>query len=109
MATASPLASAIDDAPSGRRVIDPIAAELARRNPGVAARIGVSVDELAQFAADSVSLEQAEQLGWIDAAERRLYQGQATLEDLRAMGYGDNEARAMLDEQQQDRACASST
>lgn len=109
MATATPLGATMDDPPSARRVIEPIAAEFARRNPGVAARIGVSVEELAELAAEPVSLEKAEQLGWIDAAERRLYQGQATFDDLRVMGYGDDEARAILIEQQQDRACASSS
>src|SRR5690348_5949898 len=109
MATASPLDHALDSVQSDRRMIDPIAAELARRSPGVAARIGVSVDELAELASTSVSLELAEQRGWIDAAERRLYEGEATLGDLRAMGYSDDEAREMLNEQQRDRACASSS
>lgn len=88
---------------------DAIAAEFARRNRRIAADLHVSVDELAALTATTTTLAEAEDLGWVSAEERRLYEGNATLADLRALGYGEDEARAILDEQEQDRACASST
>ncbi len=56
-----------------------------------------------------LSLEEAEQAGWIAPEERRLYEGRATLEDLLANGFSDEQARTILQEQEQARACASST
>jgi hypothetical protein len=86
-----------------------VAVEFARQNPQIAAELGLSTEMLAGLSADTVSLAEAEKLGWIDAAERRLYEGCATPDDLRALGYDEAEARAILDEQEQGRACASSS
>lgn len=78
---------------------DAIAAELAQRSPRIAAELGVSADELVTLVATTVTLAEAEQLGWISAGERRLYEGQATLDDLRTLGYDEEKARAILAEQ----------
>ncbi len=78
---------------------DAIATELARRSPRIAAELGVSADELGTLIATTVTLAEAEQLGWISAEERRLYEGQATLEDLRTLGYDEEKARSILAEQ----------
>jgi hypothetical protein len=80
-------------------VITPAATEFARRNPKIAAAIGASINELATLASTTATLAQAEQLGWISTEERRLYEGDATLEDLRALGYGEEDAIMILDDQ----------
>jgi hypothetical protein len=85
------------------------AGEFARRNAPLAADLGVTMDQLAALTAQTATLSEAEQLGWISPEERRLYQGEATMADLRALGYSDEEAHVILDEQRQDRACASSS
>jgi hypothetical protein len=85
---------------------DPIALEFARHNPQLAADLGVSLDELATLASTTVSLAEAEALGWITPEERRLYRGEATPKDLRGLGYGEHEARAILAEQRRDPASA---
>lgn len=88
---------------------DADATEFARRNPRLAAELGVTIDGLAALTSTTAGLEEAEQIGWIVPEERRLYQGKATLADLRLLGYADEEAHAILVEQSQDQACASSS
>jgi hypothetical protein len=88
---------------------DAITAELVRRNPALAAELGVTLPELAALMAMTATLAQAEADGWISAEERRLYQAEANPADLRAMGYGETEANAILEEQWQDLAHASSS
>lgn len=111
MSTAAPL---LTHRPS-RPPPDVVATEHARRSPRLAAELGVTVDGLAALTATAVGLDEAEQLGWIPPEERRLYQGTASAADLRALGYGEDEAQEILVEQgqdqdqDQDQACASSS
>lgn len=73
--------------------------------PGYLAAGGHTEENLGE---PSKSLAEAVEAGWITAAEKRLYEGEATEEDLIEKGYSPEEALAILAEQR-DRACAPST
>lgn len=76
-----------------------------RTDPGSTERAGLTdadVDAL------PLSLQESLEAGWITAGEKRQYEGTATEDDLVEAGYSVDEIRAILEEQQ-DRACASST
>ena len=113
MATAAPLhALELTTAARASRT-EPFLAharKLERERPEHFASLGMTAETYAAGMAEpALSLEEAEQAGWIAPEERRLYEGRASLEDLLANGFSDDEARTILREQEQARACASST
>ena len=73
--------------------------------PGTLATYGISDASLAE---PGKTLEQAVAAGWIEAAEMRSSQGNASKEDLIQLGYTPAEIAEMLDEQRVG-ACASSS
>jgi hypothetical protein len=76
-----------------------------RTEPGSTERAGLTD---ADVDAPPLSLQESLEAGWITAGEKRQYEGTATEEDLVEAGYSADEIREILEEQQ-DRACASST
>ncbi|MEP7127051.1 MAG: hypothetical protein ABJE95_39325 [Byssovorax sp.] len=74
-------------------------------DPGSTERAGLTD---ADVDAPPLSLQESLEAGWITAGEKRQYEGTATEEDLVEAGYSVDEIREILEEQQ-DRACASST
>lgn len=73
--------------------------------PGYLAETGITDVDLDGA---SKNLAEALEAGWITESEKRLYEGEATEEDLIETGYSPDEVREILAEQR-DRACASST
>lgn len=73
------------------------------------AALGETPEEYARAMTEpGVSIDEAVARGWTSAADGRLLQHRATLEDLLELGYTPEKAQAILLEQQ-ERACASST
>ncbi len=84
------------------------AQNIERDHPGYLASVGMSAEEYArEMAGPSMTIEESVAAGWMSAAEGRFIHGQATPADLVELGYSDEEARAIL-LNQQERACASS-
>lgn len=115
MATSAPLRSTGPATTARASRTEPFLAharQLEREHPEHLASLDMTAEAYAAGMVEPrLSLEEAEQAGWIAPEERRLYEGRATLEDLLANGFSDEQARTILQEQEQEqaRACASST
>lgn len=80
-----------------------------REHPEHLAALGMTAEEYAHCMMEpALSIDESVAAGWMSAAEGRLIEGRATLEDLLELGHSPAEARAILADQE-DRACASST
>jgi len=84
------------------------AEQLERDHPGTLASLGMTAEDYArQMASPGTSVATSVAAGWMSPAEGRFLQGEATLDDLLALGHPLDEARELLAEQR-ERACASS-
>jgi hypothetical protein len=80
-----------------------------RERPGYLASMGMTAEEYAhEMCGPSLTIDESVAAGWMSPAEGRFIDGKATPEDLLELGYSDEEARAILVDQQ-ERACASSS
>jgi hypothetical protein len=85
------------------------ARQIERDHPEHLAALGMTAEDYARsMTGPTLTIEESVAAGWMSAAEGRFILGQATLEDLRELGHGPDEAQAILLDQQ-ERACASST
>lgn len=60
---------------------------------------GSSVEEIAGGLQESVSLGEAVERGWFNAAEQRQIEGRASRDDLESLGYSESEIEEILLEQ----------
>ncbi len=82
---------------------------LAREHPEHLAALGQTAEQYAQEMAEpGLTIEESVAAGWMSAAEGRFIQGNATAEDLIALGHSSAEVEEILLDQRV-RACASST
>jgi heme oxygenase len=80
-----------------------------REHPEHLAALGMTAEEYARSMSEpALSIDESVAAGWMSAAEGRCIQGCATLDDLLELGHSEDEARAILADQE-DRARASST
>lgn len=86
------------------------AKKVEREHPEYLEALGQTSEELARGMTEpGKTIPESVEAGWISAAEGRYLLEQATLDDLLELGHSPDAARAILEEQAREAACASSS